>query len=64
MKMIEALYNSQKEIQKNIVIHAEVLKEERNKSLKEIQENTIKQVKKINKKVQDLKMEIEAIKKS
>jgi hypothetical protein len=33
-----------------------------NKFLKEIQENTIKQVNKINKTVQDLKMEIEAIK--
>ena len=35
-----------------------------NKFLKEIQENTIKQVNKINKTVQDLKMEIEAIKKT
>jgi hypothetical protein len=33
-----------------------------NKSIKEIQENTIKQMKKMNKTVQDLKMEIEAIK--
>ena len=42
----------------------EAFKEEMNKFLKEIQENTIKQVNKINKTVQDLKMEIEAIKKT
>jgi hypothetical protein len=41
----------------------EAFKEEMNKSLKEVQENTIKQVKEINKTIQDLKMEIEAIKK-
>jgi hypothetical protein len=35
-----------------------------NKYLKEIQENTLKQVKELNKMVQDLKMEIETIKKS
>ena len=42
----------------------EALKEEISKSLKETEENTIKQVKEINKTVQDLKMEIEAIKKT
>ena len=41
----------------------ESLKEKMNNSLKEIQENIIKHVKKMNKTVQDLKMEIEAIKK-
>ena len=41
----------------------ETFKEEINKSPKEIQENTIKQVKKINKTVQYLKIEIEVIKK-
>jgi predicted nucleic acid-binding Zn-ribbon protein len=35
-----------------------------NKSLKEIQEHKIKQVKRMNKTIQDLKMEIEAIKKT
>ena len=35
-----------------------------NKSLKHIQENTIKQVKEINKTVQNLKVEINAIKKT
>ena len=35
-----------------------------NNSLKEIQENTTKQVKELNKTIQDLKMDIETIKKS
>lgn len=42
----------------------ETFKEEMNKSLKEIQENTIKLVKEMNKTVQDLKREIEAIMKT
>lgn len=41
----------------------EDFKEETNKSLKDIQENIIKQVKEINKTVQDLKAAVEAIKK-
>ena len=40
----------------------DVLKEEVNNSLKEIQENTIKQVKEMNKPVRDQKMKVEAIK--
>jgi hypothetical protein len=40
----------------------EVFKEEMNISLKEIQENTIKQMKEMNTTLEDLKMEIEAIK--
>ena len=35
-----------------------------NNSLKEIQENTIKQVKELNKTIKDLKMQVETIKKS
>lgn len=35
-----------------------------NKSLKEIQENTTKQVNELNKTIQDLKMETDTIKKS
>jgi predicted nucleic acid-binding Zn-ribbon protein len=35
-----------------------------NNSFKEIQENTKKQVKELNKTIQDLKMEVETIKKS
>ena len=42
----------------------ESFKEDINNSLKEIQENTIKQVKKLNKAVQDLKVEVETIKKT
>ena len=40
----------------------EALKEEMSKSHREIQENTTKHVKDMNKTVQDLEMEIEAIK--
>ena len=39
----------------------EAFKEELNKSVKEIQDNTIKQVKEMSKTVQDIKMEIEAV---
>lgn len=42
----------------------EFFKEEMNKPVKEIQENKTKQVKKLNKMVQDLKMQIETINKS
>ena len=42
----------------------EVLKEEITKSLKDIYENTNKQWKEMNKTVQDLKVEIESIKKT
>jgi hypothetical protein len=55
---------SQKQIQENTGIYVEALKKETRKSLKELQENTIKQVKEINNTIQDLKMEIETIKKS
>ena len=41
----------------------EDLKGDINNSLKEIQENTIKHMKELNKSIQDLKMEIETIKK-
>jgi uncharacterized coiled-coil protein SlyX len=42
----------------------EAFKEKTNESLKEIQESTIKQIKQLNKTVQDFKMEIEAMKKT
>ena len=42
----------------------EALKEEKQKSLKELQENTTKLVKVLNKTIQDLKTELETIKKS
>ena len=43
---------------------AETLKEETRKALKELQENTNNQVKELNKPIQDLKVEVETIKKS
>jgi hypothetical protein len=42
----------------------EALKEKMNKFLKETQENPIKHVKEVNKTVQNVKIEIEAIKKT
>jgi hypothetical protein len=66
MKMIEVfkedINNSIKEIQENPVKQVEALKEETNIFLKNTG-NKIKQVKKLNKRFQDLKMEIKAIKK-
>ena len=56
--------NSLKEIQENTGTQLEALKEETQKSLKQLQKNTIKHVKEMNKIIQDLKMEIETMKKS
>jgi DNA anti-recombination protein RmuC len=56
--------NSLKEIQENTDKQLEALREETQKSLKELQRNTIKQAKEMNKTIQDLKMELETIKKS
>jgi DNA anti-recombination protein RmuC len=56
--------NSLKQIQENTVKQLEAIKEETQKSLKELQENTSKQVKELSKTIQDLKMELETIKKS
>ena len=56
--------NSLKEIQENTGKQLEALKEETQKSLKELRENTTKQAKEMNKTIQDLKMEMETIKKS
>jgi hypothetical protein len=65
MKIIESfkedINNLLKEIRKNTDKQVETLKEETNTSLKE---NTIKQVKELNKVIQDLKMEGERIKKT
>jgi predicted transcriptional regulator len=41
----------------------EALKKETQKSLKELQENTTKQVKELNKTIQDLKMGVETMNK-
>jgi predicted nucleic acid-binding Zn-ribbon protein len=56
--------NSLKEIQENTAKQVEDLKEEPQKSLKELQENTIKQVMELNKTIQDLKREVDTIKKT
>ena len=56
--------NSLKEIQKNTAKQVEALKEEAQQSLKELQENTIKRVMELNKITQDLKMEVEIMKKT
>ena len=56
--------NSLKEIQENIGKQLESLKEETQKSLKELQKNTTKQVLELNKTIQDLKTEVETIKKT
>ena len=70
----KSINNSLKEIQENIIIQVEVLKElqantakqveETQKSLKELQKNTTKQVMELNKTIQDLKMEEETMKKT
>jgi exonuclease VII large subunit len=60
----KGINNLLKEIQKNTAKQVEVLKEEAQKSLKELQENTTKQVMELNKTIQDLKMEVETIKKT
>ena len=46
------------------MILVEDFKKDISNSLKELQENTTKQVKELNKTIQDLKMEIETIEKS
>jgi prefoldin subunit 5 len=56
--------NSLKEIQENTANQVEDLKEEAQKSLKELQENTTKQVMELNKTIQDLKREVDTIKKT
>ena len=52
------------DLKSNLIKMIETFKEETNKSLKDIQENVIKMVKGINKIVQVLKVEIQAIKKT
>jgi hypothetical protein len=60
----KGINNSLKEIQENTAKQVEVLKEETQKSLKELQESITKQVMEWNKTIQDLKMEVEAMKKT
>ena len=56
--------NSLKEIQENTAKQVEDLKEEAQKSLKVLQENTTKQMMELNKTIQDLKREVDTIKKT
>jgi esterase/lipase len=56
--------NSLKEIQENTAKQVEDLKEKTQKSLKELQENMTKQVMELNKTIQDIKREVDTIKKT
>jgi hypothetical protein len=56
--------NSLKEIQEDKGKQGEALKKKTQKCLKESQENTTKEVKELNINIQNLKMDIEAIKKN
>jgi chromosome segregation ATPase len=60
----EDFNNSLKERQENTAKQVEDLKEEAQKSVKELQENTTKQVMELNKSIQDLKREVDTIKKT
>jgi hypothetical protein len=70
----EEAQKSLKELQENTVKQVEVLKElhantpkqgeQTQKSLKELQENTTKKAIELNKTIQDLKMEVETMKKT
>jgi chromosome segregation ATPase len=67
VKLIEEfkkdINNFLKEMQKNISKQVEALKEGTHTFLKEVQDLTIIQVKELNKTAQDLKMEVESLKK-
>jgi hypothetical protein len=52
------------DLKSHLMEMTEAFKEEINKSLKETQNTTIKQVQEMNKTVQDIKMEIESTKKT
>lgn len=64
MKIIETfkedIHKSFKEIQESTFKQVEFLKEETYKSCKETQENTTMQMKEMNRKIQGLKIKIEA----
>jgi gas vesicle protein len=61
---IKDFNNSLKEMQENTAKLVEDIKEEAQKSLKELEENTTKQVMELNKTIQDLKREVDTIKKT
>jgi hypothetical protein len=62
--LLMMMQNFKKERQESTGGQLEAFKEETQKSLKKLQENITKQVKELNKTIQDLKLEIEIIKKS
>jgi hypothetical protein len=62
--LIMMMENFKKVIQENAGKQLEAFKEETQISLRELQENTIKQVMELNKTIQDLKVEVETIKKT
>jgi exonuclease VII large subunit len=68
MMMVEDIMkdvnNSLKEIQENTAKQVEDIKEEAQKPLKELKENTTKQVMELNQTIQDLKREVDTIKKT
>jgi gas vesicle protein len=68
MMMVEdskkELNNSLKDIQENTAKQVEDIKEEAQKCLKELQENTTKEVMELNKTIQNLKREVDTIKKT
>jgi uncharacterized protein YicC (UPF0701 family) len=62
--LLMMMEDCKKEIQENISKQLETFKEETQKSFRELQENTTEQVLELNKTIQDLKMEVETIKKT
>jgi hypothetical protein len=64
MDLMMMMEDFKKEIQENTGKKLEAFKEETQKCLRELQENTTKQVMELNKTIQDLKMEVETIKKT
>ena len=56
--------NNSLKIKENTAKQVDVLKEKTQKSLKALQENTTKHVMELNKAIQDLKREVETIKKT
>jgi predicted nucleic acid-binding Zn-ribbon protein len=64
MMMIEDFKDIKKKLQENTSKQGEAVIEKTQNFLKQLQENTTKQVMELNKTIQDLKMEIETIKKS
>jgi hypothetical protein len=63
-RLMMMMEDVKRKIKENTGKKLEAFKEETQKSLRELQENTTKQVMELNKTIQDLKMEVETIKKT